>query len=599
MQLITIGQMIADATAKFADNNALGRRDGENYRYLTYSDLGSRSAAIAIGLHELGLVTGDRIALLSESRPEWALLDLGAQLAGLVTVPIYPSLPGAQIKHILNDSGSVAIVVSDFAQLQKISDIREDLVYLKHVILMSETLKSAPEIGNLMLKRFNDLLSVQAPPLSDYPAYPGISQISPFDIATLIYTSGTTGEPKGVMLSHQHLLATGYAACQIIDIGPTDTFLSFLPPCHIFERAGGYYLPLSVGASIVYSEGAFAIADELTRIQPTIMLCVPRLFEAMHERIMEKATKAPLIHRKLFQWAIKAAQPGNRESRITAPPYSAKRSPIQRVAEEWVLAGVRKKVAGGKLRYFVSGGAPLNPATARFWIAIGVPILEGYGLTEFPVVSVNRPGDIRIGTVGPPMPGVEVMLAEDGEIYVRGDCEMRGYYNQPEASADTIDADGWFHTGDIGSIENGSIRITDRKKDILVLANGKNVAPQPIEAKLKQSPFIAEAVLFGDGENQVVALLVPVFERLHGWAKEHRIEFHHDDDLVANPAVRRLYKQEISRQCRDLADFEKPKRFDLLDHPLSVDSGELTPTLKVRRKQIAEKYREKLQVLSH
>jgi len=424
-----------------------------------------------------------------------------------------------------------------------------------------------------------------------------IAQIPPDHVATFIYTSGTTGEPKGAMLTHHNLQSNVDACLQVIHAGPDDVFLSFLPLSHVFERMAGHFTAVACGATVYYCETLFTIARDMQIARPTVMLAVPRLFESIRDRVMENVTKQPPLRRRIFHWAFrnasKAAQAVRGERRWT--PWLRFK---HRLADRLVLHKVRD-LTGGRLRFFVSGGAALGRHTAEFFHAFGILVLEGYGLTETsPVVSVNRPEYYRFGTVGRPIPGVEVRIAEDGEILVRGPNVMLGYYNKPAETAEVIDPDGWFHTGDLGSIDaDGFLRITGRKKDIIVLANGKNVAPVPIEEQLKTSPYIAEAVLFGDEQDVITALIVPNFEQTREWAKMQGLLVQSDAELVALPEVKQLMKQEIDRLTTHLAEFEKVRRFTLLDHPFSIETGELTPTLKVRRHFIKQRYAKELEAM--
>jgi len=421
------------------------------------------------------------------------------------------------------------------------------------------------------------------------------SKVDPNQTALYIYTSGTTGEPKGAMLSHLNMLQTPDAVVDepIAEIGPDDQFLSFLPLSHITERVGGYYLPLRVGACIIFSLGLSQIGQEITEsVRPTCMLCVPRIFENLHSRFLDSVGKLEAKQRARIEWGLKAGtRAAQTKSNGRKPGIILALQAL--IAEKLILSKIRQKVTGGRIRFFVSGGAPLDIETATFFLAIGIDILEGYGLSETNIIAINRPGRQRIGTVGTLLPNVEVHLADDGEILMRGQGRMLGYFDRPKETAEAIDVDGWFHTGDIGELSaDGYLKITDRKKDIIVLTNGKKVAPQPIEALLKQSPYIGESVLFGDGQSTVMALLVPAFVKLVEWAKEKELPCGDVSQLVNSVEVQKLMKSEIDRLTPSLADFEKIKRFRLLDKPFSIESGELTPTLKVKRKYVAEKYAE-------
>jgi long-chain acyl-CoA synthetase len=385
-------------------------------------------------------------------------------------------------------------------------------------------------------------------------------------------------------------MSNALAVLRRIPVSETDRFLSFLPLPHVFERLVGFYFPLAAGAEIAYAGSLFTVQGDMADAKPTIMASVPRLYESMAGRIADTGAKLPPFRRRLFDWALRVGREVGvrRIERRPVGPLPALRHAL---ADRLVLAKIRERT-GGRMRYFVSGGAPLMRETAEFFAAIGLTILEGYGLTETsPVITFNPPDQIKLGTVGRPIDGIEVRLAPDGEILCRGHNVMQGYYNKTEATREAIDPEGWFHTGDVGVLDaDGYLSITDRKKEILVLSNGKNVAPAPIEARLKTSPFIAQAVLLGDRQNVVSALIVPEFERLRQWAKEAGIATEDNAALIADPRARRQIKSEIDRLSKELADFEKPRRFALLQRDFTIDSGELTPTLKLKRRVIAEKY---------
>jgi long-chain acyl-CoA synthetase len=580
----TIYQMLRDSVEKFGPRRALGYKASDDYRYLTYAELWERVRSFRRGLAALGVKKGDRIVLLSENRAEWAVTDLAAQSLGVVTVAIYPTLPTEQVQYLVTDSAARVLVVSDKKQLAKALELRPDVRTLEHVVSMDPT-----EADGVL--RFDQVIERgKSADVSDEELDSTASTVSPDDVATLIYTSGTTGDPKGAMLSHRALLHTGWAARQFVHLDETDVFLSFLPLSHIIERVGGHCLPLSIGALIVYSEGVTAIRDELPAIRPTVFLCVPRLYEHMQEKVLEAVSKRTGKERKTAEWALdvgKECVERRRQGNGIGPILAIKRA----IADKFVLSKIRAKTTGGRARFFVTGGAPLDANTGAFFEALGVRILEGYGLTECPVICLNRPEKSKLGTVGPALPGMEVKIAADGEILSRGPSLMRGYFGKPEATAEVIDEDGWFHTGDIGELTpDGFVRITDRKKDIIVLANGKNVAPQPIEARLKQSPYLAEVVLIGDKQNAIVAIVVPAFDKLRAWAKENELPADDLAALVKHAETRKLMKREIDQASAGLADFEKIKRFTIVEKPFSIEGGELTPTLKVKRKVVAQKY---------
>ncbi len=589
----TLYQMFMETVQAHPESRALGYRPEKNadYIYFTYSELSKKVKACRRSLDAIGLHSGDRIALLAENRWEWAVVDLAAHSLGIINVAPYVTLPAPQVAFIVNNSGAKALFVSDGKQRSKVAQFRNDSPALEYVIAMDGEPEHLEEENCLTFSKF---LQLGADSNRTEQELENLStEVDPYATATFIYTSGTTGEPKGAMLSHMNILQTPDALVDepIADIGATDVFLSFLPLSHITERVGGYYIPIRVGACIVYSQGLSSFAEELTQtVRPTCMLCVPRLFENMYSKFKDSLEKQPEKRQKIVKWAIKIGEEVS-ESKSEGKSISLLLKLKFSIADKKILSKIREKVTGGKLRFCVSGGAPLDHETAAFFLGIGIQILEGYGLSECNIIAINRPGRQRIGTVGILMPEVEFKIADDGEFLMRGQGKMSGYFNSPEATADAIDSEGWFHTGDIGERSlDGYVKITDRKKDLLVLTNGKKVAPQPIEAQLKLSEYIAEAVLFGDKQATVMAILAPAFDKLLAWAKSTEFPTADIAELLVHPEVLKLYKKEIEEHTRSLAEFEKIKRFKLVDKPFSIEGGELTPTLKVKRKFVAEKY---------
>ncbi|MDW8289893.1 MAG: long-chain fatty acid--CoA ligase [Armatimonadota bacterium] len=560
---------------------------------ITYGEYLQRVIHFSAGLEATGVSFGDRVLLLSENRPEWAIADYALLSLGAIVVPVYPSLPPNQIVYLAQDSGARAIIVSEEKQYRKAVEVSKSVPQLETIVVMDPPADLASNAISFadVEQRGREVADAER------RFRERIAQIPPEHIATFIYTSGTTGEPKGAMLSHHNLLSNVEGSLQALHAGPEDVFLSFLPLSHVFERMAGHFTAVACGATVYYCETLFTIARDMQIARPTVMLAVPRLFDSIRERILDNVTKQSRLRQRIFHWAMrngaKAAQ-AVRGERHWTPWLRLK----WRLADRLVLRKVRE-VTGGRLRFFVSGGAALGKHNAEFFHAFGILVLEGYGLTETsPVVAVNREHHYRFGTVGLPIPGVEVRIAEDGEILVRGPNVMVGYHNKPAETAEVIDPEGWLHTGDLGSLDaDGFLRITGRKKDIIVLANGKNVAPVPIEEQLKTSPYISEAVLFGDEQDVITALIVPNFERVREWAKMQGLLVRSDSELVLLPEVKQLVRQEIDRLTTHLAEFEKVRRFTLLDHPFSIETGELTPTLKVRRHFIKQRYAKELEAM--
>jgi long-chain acyl-CoA synthetase len=416
-------------------------------------------------------------------------------------------------------------------------------------------------------------------------------------VATLIYTSGTTGDAKGVMLTHGNITSNVTTCCRLFSFLEGDECLSFLPLCHIFERMFGHYSMFHAGVIINYAENVDTVAADMERWRPTLMASVPRLYEKIYARVLEKVRSSSALRRRLFHWGKEV---GERwvDLRLNGLPVPAGLAAQRWVADHLVFAKLRART-GGRIRFFISGGAPLSADIARFFHAAGVPILEGYGLTETsPVIAVNTFPHLRLGTVGRPIPGVEVKIAPDGEILTRGPNVMIGYYRKPEATAEAMDPDGWFHTGDIGMLDgDGFLKITDRKKDLIVTAGGKNIAPQPIEGLVKTSKFVSNAVMLGDRRRFPIMLVVPNLDTLGAWAQGQGISSATTEELLARPEVQSKMDREVRTTLRDLASFEVPKKLLLLPRDFTVESGELTPTLKVKRRVVEQRHRPAIEAL--
>ncbi len=548
---------------------------------------------LALGLRDLGVQRGDRVAILSESRYEWALADLAILGLGAVSVPLYPTLTAPQCRHILADSESKVAVVSSAMQLDKVHTIAGDLPALKSMVSIEPGAPNGPHDHEwqAVMRRGAELRA------ADPGAFrASAAQVHAGDVATIIYTSGTTGEPKGAVLTHGNIASNVKASLSVVDLNPQDIQLSFLPLCHIFERMAGLYAMLGAGATIAYAESIDTVARDAVAVRPTVITGVPRFYEKVHDRVMENAVSQPAIRRAIFFWCMNTGRAAA-HARFKKRPVPWTWSFVSAIGDRLVFSKIRERV-GGRLRLCISGGAPLPPRLMEFYFAVGLRIIEGYGLTETsPVICLNLPGHEKPGAVGPPLPGVEVRIGEDNEILTRGPHVMVGYYRNPEATRVAI-RDGWFHTGDVGFLDDdGHLHITDRLKDLLVTASGKNVAPQPLEGRLKARKWIAEAVLLGDHRPYVVALLVPNFAVLEAEGKAHGWPAAPRRDLLERPEVRAIYQAEIDRLNADLAPFEQVKRFALLDRELSQDAGELTPTLKVKRRVIMQKFESLIETL--
>jgi long-chain acyl-CoA synthetase len=584
----TLTRLFFDAVERHDKPDALQHKVNGVYKPISSRAVAERVRRAGLGLCELGVVPGDRVAIMSENRPEWAIADYACLTTSLTDVPLYPNLPPEQAAYILRDAGAVAIFVSDAAQAAKVAQVRATLPALRHVITFAADRHAGADHTLAELEARGATVDNDAR-RAGYRE--GAMAVKPDDIATLIYTSGTTGDPKGVMLSHDNLYSNVMASGTAIPFLPANEVgLSFLPLSHIFERMAGHYLMFHVGCSIAYAESIDTVPIDMQTVKPTLVLSVPRLYEKMYARVLENALAGGAVKQRIFFWARGVAErwadvrlAGGTPRGLLALQY--------RLAQKLVFSKLKTRT-GARLRYFVSGGAPLSPEINKFFYAAGLEILEGYGLTETsPVIAVNTPEAFRIGTVGRPIKGVEVTIAADGEILTRGPHVMKGYYNRPDATREAIDAEAWFHTGDIGELRDGFLSITDRKKDIIVTAGGKNIAPQPIENLIKTNKYVSQAVMIGDKRKFPSVLVVPNWEQLEKYAKNKNFMWTERRQLLEMPAIRAKMDKEVFGQLGSLAHFERPKKIALLEHDFSIERGELTPTLKVKRKVIDKTYR--------
>ncbi len=592
MAIITLGELFYDSVDRYQKAEHLRYKDATGWRAIGSAELRTMVEETSMGLRGLGVDSGDRVAILSENRPEWAIADLASLAAGAADTPIYATLPARQVLYILNDSEAKVVFVSNPLQARKVAEIRDEAPHLRHVIRM----EAAPIPGTMSLPEVRSL-GREALRKDPQAVRRRASEGRPDDLATLIYTSGTTGDPKGVMLLHSNLVSNVIASLgAFADLSSADTYLSFLPLTHIFERMVTY-LMLHKGATIAYAESFDKLSENMLEVKPTMMCAVPRFYEKIRARVMEKVAADPAKRQRIFHWALGVGHRLFAHQVAGTSPGLALRAKGA-LADGLVFKKIRERT-GGRLRVFVSGGAPLPREVGEFFGSIGLPILEGYGLTETsPVIAVNTWSALRPGSVGRPIPGVEVKIAGDGEILTRGPHVMKGYFKRPEATAEAIDSDGWFHTGDIGHLDReGFLFVTDRKKDLIVTSGGKNIAPQPIENRLKTNPFFAEVVMVGNQRHFPSALVVPSFEALEAWANAHSVPFSSRDDLVKNPTVEALYEDIVREMCKDLAQFERIKKIQLLSREFTIDGGELTPKMSVRRRVVEQQYREAIDKL--
>jgi len=584
----TIPHMFDRLTARFADARkpVLMAKTNGSYNGISYSELRRQVELFALGLVAMGLRRSDRVSIISENRPEWVIADQAIAALGAVSVPVYPTMTARQVEYIFNDASVRFVIVSNQFQLNKVTRIANAVPTLERTILMGE--KGAAETS---AECFARVIEAGEEFRRRNPGHfaASIATVGPDDLLTIIYTSGTTGNPKGVMLTHHNLCTNIRSAAEVIPFGTEDTLLSFLPLSHSFERMAGYYTGISCGATVAFAESVETVRDNMLEVRPTIVTTVPRLFERIQSRIVKQVDAGSPLKRKLFSWALGIGRSYAAARREGAVPASL--AARHALADRLVFSKIRART-GGRMRFFVSGGAALGREFGEFFEAVGLKVIEGYGLTESsPVIAVNRLDNYRFGTVGHPIPGVDVRIASDGEILARGPNIMRGYWNNPEATREVIDAEGWLHTGDIGQVDDqGFIHITDRKKHLFVSSGGKNIAPQPIENMFLSNKYIEQFMLIGDRRMFLTALIVPDFDALREYANQAGISYGSNKDLAAHPSINELIQSNIHLIQKDLASYERVRRFTLLDREFSVEEGELTPTQKVRRKVIEERY---------
>jgi long-chain acyl-CoA synthetase len=563
----------------------IAKRNGQ-YTNIAAAEVTQTAEALAAKLLDWGVMQGDRIGLLSENRPEWAYTDLAILCAGAATVPIYGTLPAKQIEYIINDSEMQIIFVSNETQLNKILEIRKEIPKVRTIVVFDIPAKLPDGVQSFaaVVQEGANVLKADPSCVKDRTF-----EVKPDDVFSIIYTSGTTGEPKGVMLTHKNVISNIEGTCEVFTFNSDDCCLSFLPLSHIFERMAGYYTMLYSGCAIAYAESVESLPKNLGEVRPTLLMSVPRVYEKFYGRIMDNVAAEHGIKKKLAVWALKTASEYT-TVKISGEPVPSGLRFSYALANKLVLSKIRARL-GGRIRIMISGGAALPKQLGLFFYGLGFCILEGYGLTETsPVIACNHPEKFKFGTVGLPLPGVEVKIAEDGEILTRGPHVMKGYYKKPDATKETFTQDGWYRTGDIGEIDaDGFLRITDRKKDLIVTSGGKNIAPQFVENALKTSKYISQIVVLGDKRKFPCALIVPNMDNVKKFAAANKIS---DDNLIENKVVLAEIHRDIEEHSKDLAPFERIKKIRLLDREFSIESGEMTPSLKIKRNIVEKRYKE-------
>jgi long-chain acyl-CoA synthetase len=591
----SVPEMLRSNAQRYADRIAISYKKDGHYLSLSYQAFYERVLMAARGLRKAGMAPGDRVAIFSENRAGWAIADFAIQSAGGVTVPIYATNTAEQAAYVINHSGAKIAFVSNRLQYEKLLNVRGQLPALEQVVSFERFL------GNHDLPVYTLYqLSEISHPISEQERDDierSIAAIKSTDLITIIYTSGTTGVPKGVMLTQANVLYDTYYGLQKLEaLSMDETFLSFLPLSHVLERTAGYYAPLMAGCRVAFCESAEKVVENMQEVHPTVMVSVPRLFEKIYTRVYEDVHQMAPLQRNIFHKAIEIGRKYI-ELRYINPGPKGLLGIKYRFFDRLVFRKIRKRF-GGSLRYFISGGAPLDKVVNEFMWVIGIPTFEGYGLTETsPAVTLNSPWKVRYGSVGTPLPGTEVKLAEDNELLVRGPQVMRGYYNAPEETALVIQ-DGWLHTGDIARIdEDGYVYIVDRKKEIIITSGGKNIAPQPLENDLRMDKYISQAFVYGDRKPYLVALLTPNLERLIQMGRDEGLDYLDVEELVANQTVHKRYAERVRLLNEKQPSYQTIKKFILLPRDFSVEGGELTPTLKLKRKVIYSKYQDRIERL--
>lgn len=606
----TLTELFENLSRKYhgTDKTAFARKPAPDKGYETISwDRATKDVyCLAAYLVEHGIEPGDRVAILSENRYEWAVVDLALQLIGGINVSLYTTLPSGQCEYILSDSEASLFFVSTGIQLKKALEVFESCENLRQVIAFDE-----PKVSSYMEEPYVVLFDrvmaegEQLLPEREQEIQKRARSITAEDLSTLIYTSGTTGKPKGAMLTHRNITSNVKAAHQLIHIDENDRSLSFLPLCHSFERTAGYYAIMAAGGEIFYAESVDTVARNMTEAHPTIIMSVPRLFEKIYSLVTKSVEEGSVVRQKIFSWALDTGRKYSNGQRGLVTWQ-------KKLADKLVFDKLKVRT-GGNIRFFVSGGAALPAEIGQFFMSAGLNILEGYGLTETsPIISANTYGDERIGTVGKVLPGVTVgiqrlddneiiqelsgeeypadVTSGEGEILCKGPNIMKSYWKNDEATREMIDEEGWLHTGDVGRFVEGNLQITDRIKHMIVNAGGKNIYPGPIEDLFKTSKWVDQLVVVGERQPFMAALIVPDFEVLEAFAEEHNITYSSTEELIQHEEIRRIYKKEISAYSKQLASHEKIRDFRLMAREFSVETGELTPTLKVKRRVIEEKF---------
>ena len=585
----TIGGMLKERVDTYGNRLMMKyKRDGA-WKEITWNDFNSRVLGLGQALIKMGIEHGDRVAIFSPNSPEWQMADMAMLSVGAVDVPLYATITAKQAEYILSDSGSKIVFVGTEDHLKRVLEVKANLPALTKIVTMDNTASDNPDVIT-----FDDMVKLGEKDGNTEDFGRRLAAVKPDDLCSIVYTSGTTGNPKGVMLTHNNFLSNIKTVATLIDVFDTDHVLSFLPLSHVLERMSGYYSSIFKGCTIAHAESIDTLLMDIGEIKPHWMVSVPRLYEKVHAGVLMNVENEKPIKQKIFHWAVGVGRQVSALQTAHKPiPGGLKRK--YNIANKLVFSKIYE-LMGGRLRFFSSGGAPLAKEIAEFFHALGILILEGYGLTETsPVISCNTPDNVRFGSVGKVMPDQEVKIAEDGEILVKGPNVMQGYWNKPEETAEVL-VDGWFHTGDIGEFDDdGYLYITDRKKDLIVTAGGKNIAPQNIENALKMSRYIEQVAVIGDKKRFISALIVPSFVDLEMWAQKQGVPTDDRSKLLKDERVMELFNKEIDEMLKEFDRHERVQKFVLLSEEMTEAAGLLTPTLKVRRKEVNQLFAEDIE----
>ena len=592
MNYSTVSQMFYTNINKSLDKEVIFYKKNNKWKGLTGKDILSLVEKISFSLYVNGLRYQDKIAILSNTSYKWSMCDYGIISMGAVTTTVYPSLMPDQIEFILNDSGSKLVFVEDQMQLEKIKSIFDSCKNLKKIIVMDNSFEG----NETYIENFNSFLTSSRELIdsNEISFKDMVHKSKENDLLTLIYTSGTTGTPKGVMLSNKNIISNIISVSKLVPDIFQSSFLSFLPLSHVLERTVGHFLPMNLKSKIYYAENMETVGENMLEISPSVVICVPRFFEKMHDKILSGLKNANSIKRNLFSWALNVGKKHmtlvNANQKI---PFFLKIK--YSIANSLIYKKVRGRL-GGQIKYFISGGAPLSQQVNEFFAAIGLTILEGYGLTETsPILTCNVPGNIQFGSVGMPIENVKIKIAEDGEILAKGPNIMLGYYNNKEATTEVFDNEGWFHTGDIGIVDKGGrLTITDRKKSIIVTSGGKNIAPAPLENSLLNSSYIEQVLVIGDNRNYLSCIIVPAFDNLKEFLSGLGKDASSNEAIIDYKETNNLFEKEVMNAMKDFSRFEQVKKFALISRNFMIEKGEMTPKMSIVRKVVESNFEDKI-----